>query len=69
MPRAIGLFGMLAIAVAPAIADPASAYCESRGGTIVVDTAASGAKVATCVFADGTRVNAGAYFRSTHRTR
>ena len=48
--------------------DPASVYCESRGGKVETETAKDGGTIGFCIFPDGTRVNEWAYFRSTHRT-
>ena len=54
--------------MAMALANPASVYCESRGGKVEIETSKDGAQTGICVFSDGTRVNEWAYFRSTHRT-
>lgn len=51
-----------------AIGNPASIYCESRGGKVEIETAKDGSQTGFCVFPNGTRVNEWSYFRSTHRT-
>ena len=56
-------------AARPTLANPASVFCEAHGGKSTIETAPNGARVGTCVFANGTRINEWAYFRSMHRTR
>ena len=70
--KVLGFFAALVVIAAPSVGfslpNPATAYCESRGGKAEIERAANGAETGTCVFPNGTRVNEWAYFRSTHRT-
>ena len=51
-----------------AIGNPASDFCESRGGKIEFVAGANGVRRGFCVLPDGSRVDEWVYFRNTHRT-
>ena len=51
----------------PAPADPAAALCVKNGATVTPETLANGSKHSVCVFPNGSRIDAGAYFRNKHR--
>lgn len=47
------------------LANPASQYCVSQGGEVVMVTAASGAQQGICRLSDGTEVDEWEYFRAS----
>ena len=51
-----------------ALANPASVFCDQRGGRVETETAANGAVKGVCVLRDGTRIDEWAFFRNGHRT-
>ena len=65
---AVASFRYAAAAPALTLANPASAYCEQRGGRVEIVAAANGAEHGICVLKDGTRIDEWAYFRNGHRT-
>ena len=54
--------------LAVTLANPASLYCEQRGGRVEIVAASNGAEHGICVLQDGTRIDEWAYFRNGHRT-
>ena len=52
----------------PTPGDPAAALCVKNGATIATEPLANGAKRSVCVFPNGSRIDAGAYFRNKHRS-
>jgi putative hemolysin len=63
------LFGVTTASAAEKTkANPAALLCVADGAQIVVETASNGSEHAVCVFPDGSRINAWAYFRNKHRT-
>ena len=70
-PSMLRILGAAAFAVpSPALAlgNPASIYCESRGGKVEVTPGVNGGGRGICVLPDGTRIDEWVYFRNTHRT-
>jgi putative hemolysin len=45
------------------LANPAAVFCVESGGTYVIRRAADGSESGVCILADGTEVDAWAYFR------
>lgn len=52
---------------APGMPNPASVYCEERGGKVELRTDASGGMVGFCVFPDGSECEEWAYYRGECR--
>ena len=55
-------------AAALALSNPASVYCEQRGGRIEIERTTNGAERGICLLQNGTRIDEWAYFRNAHRT-
>ena len=51
-----------------AVANPASVYCKSQGGTVVIVTAADGSQGGRCRLADGSEVDEWEYYRESQPT-
>ncbi len=47
----------------PQIANPASAYCQQKGGKVDIRTAADGSQSGVCVFTDGSECDEWAFFK------
>lgn len=45
------------------IANPASVFCEEKGGTVEIRTGADGSQQGVCLFADGTECDEWAFYR------
>ncbi len=70
----MSILGMVAAIITAAAAppdqtSPAAALCVKNGATVTDETLPNGGTRAVCVFANGTRIDAGAYFRNKHRTQ
>ena len=46
------------------VANPASEYCESQGGTVVIVNAADGSQFGNCRLPDGSEVDEWDYYRA-----
>jgi putative hemolysin len=46
------------------IANPASVFCEEKGGKVEIRTAADGSQQGFCLFTDGTECDEWAYYRA-----
>jgi putative hemolysin len=60
---AVALPGCQADEPEPAVANPASTYCEEQGGTLEIREDAEGNQVGWCVFDDGSECEEWAYYR------
>ena len=58
-----GECGPAQLTPAPAIANPASLYCEEHGGAVEIVTATDGSQSGLCRFPDGSACDEWAYYR------
>lgn len=50
------------------VPNPASEFCEERGGTVEIEEDAAGNQVGICVLSDGTRIDEWEYYREEATT-